>query len=68
VPRWPFGLAFILRKHPARCNNIGRDIGYSEEDDNLAARLALENATVFLHWLLADRARGCHRNHGRAAN
>jgi hypothetical protein len=54
--------SLLLRKHAPRCN-IGRGVRHSEEDDDLAAWLALESATMFFHWLLADRAQGCHRVH-----
>jgi hypothetical protein len=49
--------SLLLRKHAPRCN-IGRGVRHSEEDDDLAAWLALESATMFFHWLLADRAQG----------
>jgi hypothetical protein len=59
--------SLLLRNHAPRCN-IGRGIRHSEEYDDLAAWLALESATMFFHWLLADGAHGCHRIHGGAAN
>jgi hypothetical protein len=59
--------SLLLRKHAPRCN-IGRGIRHSEEDDDLAAWLALESATMFFHWFFADAAQGCHRIHGGAAN
>jgi hypothetical protein len=57
-----FGLAFLLRMHtPHAGYNIGRGIGYIEEDDDLPAWLALESATMFLHGLVAGWAPRCHR-------
>jgi len=45
----PYRAALAIVGLPNRRCNIGRGIGHSKEDDDLAAWLAVEGATIFLH-------------------